>query len=266
MNPRWRVASGEVYGRGPLLQCLGDVKVINLLMQMVLESGEIAISGMWQAESDGILNPETIRLVPGVIIPKAPDSRGLEPISTGSNFDIAQYLLGDLRGNIRRALFDEDLGPPVGTPMSATEVSARMQEIFRRMGSAYGRLEREFVQPLIKRVLYILKEKGRIEIPKIDGREIDIISVSPLASAQAQEDVVRYQKFVGALQGTFGPEVMPLLMNPQIVAQWLMEQYELKPSLLYDDKQKQELLGQIQQMAPQMTGGAPGGPPGGHHQ
>ncbi|MBH48840.1 MAG: hypothetical protein CME71_11795 [Halobacteriovorax sp.] len=262
VNPRWSVAAGEVYGRGPLLSVLGDVKVTNLIVQMLLEAGEIAITGLWQAESDGILNPETIRLVPGVIIPKAPDSRGLEPVATGSNFDVGQMLLGDLRGNIRRALFDEDLGPPVGTPMSATEVSARMQQIFRRMGSAYGRLEREFVQPLVKRVIYILKKKGRIEIPKIDGREIDIISVSPMASAQAQEDVVRYQKFVGALQGTFGPEVMPLLMNPQTVAQWLMEQYELKPSLLYDEKEKQELLGQIQQMAPQMGGGG-GAPPGG---
>jgi len=66
VNPRWSVAAGEVYGRGPLLNVLGDIKVTNLIVQMLLEAGEIAISGLWQAESDGILNPETIRLVPGV--------------------------------------------------------------------------------------------------------------------------------------------------------------------------------------------------------
>ena len=249
INPRWSIASGETYGRGPLLSVLGDVKVANLLMQMILEAGEISISGLWQAESDGILNPETIRLLPGVIIPKAPDSRGLEPLSTGSDFNIGQMLLGDLRANIRRAMFDEDLGPPTGTPMSATEVSARMQQIFRRMGSAYGRLQREMVQPILKRVIYILKDKGRIELPKIDGQEIDIVSVSPLAGSKAQEEIVKYQRMVETIQGTFGPQIMPMLINPQEVTGWLIDQLELNPNLIYTEQQKEEMMQKIQSAA-----------------
>ena len=261
VNPRWSVASGETYGRGPLLSVLGDIKVTNLLMQMILEAGEISISGLWQAESDGILNPETIRLLPGVIIPKAPDSRGLEPLSTGSDFNIGQMLLGDLRGNIRRAMFDEDLGPPTGTPMSATEVSARMQQIFRRMGSAYGRLQRELVQPILKRVIYILKDKGRIELPKIDGMEIDIVSVSPLAGSKAQEEIVKYQRMVETIQGTFGPQIMPMLINPQEVTGWLLDQLELNPKLIYTEEQKQEMMQKIQSAA-QGSGMGPGDIPG----
>ena len=146
-------------------------------------------------------------------------------------------------------MFDEDLGPPTGTPMSATEVSARMQQIFRRMGSAYGRLQREMVQPILKRVIYILKDKGRIELPKIDGQEIDIVSVSPLAGSKAQEEIVKYQRMVETIQGTFGPQIMPMLINPQEVTGWLIDQLELNPNLIYTEQQKEEMMQKIQSAA-----------------
>ena len=40
----------------------------------------MAISGVYQMDDDGVINPDTINLVPGTVIPKAPNSAGLQPV------------------------------------------------------------------------------------------------------------------------------------------------------------------------------------------
>ena len=130
-------------------------------------------------EDDGVVNPDTISLVPGTVIPKAAGSRGLEPIRAAGSFDVANLVLSDMRLNIKRALYNDMLGNPDRTPASATEVAERMADLSRRIGSAFGRLQAELVQPVLQRVVYILKKQGRMNYT-INGREVKVRSVSPL--------------------------------------------------------------------------------------
>ena len=44
-----------------------------------------------------MLNPGTVRLVPGAIIPKAAGSAGLTPLAAPGKFDVSQLVLQDLR-------------------------------------------------------------------------------------------------------------------------------------------------------------------------
>ena len=62
---RWSKASGEVYGRGPALNALSAIKTCNLTIEMILENAQMAISGIYQIDDDGIINVDTINLVPG---------------------------------------------------------------------------------------------------------------------------------------------------------------------------------------------------------
>ena len=77
---RWSKCAGEVYGRGPLINALSSIKTTNLTIQLILENAQMSISGIYQMEDDGVINPDTINLVPGTIIPKAMGSAGLQPI------------------------------------------------------------------------------------------------------------------------------------------------------------------------------------------
>jgi hypothetical protein len=63
-------------------------------------------------------------------------------------------------------------------------------------------LQAELVQPVLQRVVYILKKQGRIELPTINGREVKVSSVSPLAQAQANEDITSVARFLELVQGT----------------------------------------------------------------
>lgn len=248
---RWSTCSGEVYGRGPLLNALSAIKTTNLTIEMILENAQMSISGIYQMEDDGIINPDTINLVPGTIIPKAMGSAGLQPIQAAGRFDVAQLVLGDMRKNIREALYMNMLGDPDKTPASATEVAERMADLSRRMGAAFGRLQAELVQPVLQRVIYILKKQGRIELPTVNGREVKVRSVSPLAQAQANQDISSVARFLELTGATFGPQMLQLLIDPEQVAVYLSKKFGVPESLIRDEEQRKQITAMMQQMAQQ---------------
>ena len=248
---RWSKCAGEVYGRGPLINALSAIKTTNLTIELILENAQMAISGIYQMEDDGVINPDTINLVPGTIIPKAMGSSGLQPIQAAGSFDVAQLILSDMRLNIKRALYNDMLGNPDRTPATATEVAERMADLSRRMGSAFGRLQAELVQPLLQRVIYILKKQGRIEVPSINGREVKIRSVSPLAQAQANQDISSIARFLELVGGVFGPEMLQLLIDGEQTAAHLAKKFGVPESLIRDENQRKQIAAMAQQMAQQ---------------
>ena len=211
----------------------------------------MAISGIYQMDDDGIINTDTINLVPGTIIPKAMGSQGLQPIRNAGNFDVANLVLGDMRNNIKRALYNDMLGDPNKTPASATEVAERMADLSRRIGSAFGRLQAEMVQPILQRVVYILKKQGRIELPTINGREIKVRSTSPLAQAQANQDISSISRYLQLVGGTFGPEILNLLVSSEDVAVHLAKKFGVPDTLVRDKVDREALIQAAQQMQQQ---------------
>ena len=251
---RWGKCAGEIYGRGPLLNALSAIKTTNLTIELILENAQMSISGIYQMEDDGVINPDTINLVPGSIIPKAMGSAGLQPIQAAGRFDVAQLVLSDMRLNIKKALYNDMLGNPDRTPATATEVAERMGDLARRMGSAFGRLQAELVQPVLQRVIYILKKQGRIEVPTVNGREVKVRSVSPLAQAQSNQDISSVARFLELVGGAFGPEMLQLLIDGEQTAIHLAKKFGVPESLIRDEEQRRQIAALAQQMAQQQQG------------
>jgi len=246
---RWNKASGEVYGRGPVFNAMSAIKTCNLTIQLILENAQMSISGIYQIEDDGIVNPDNIQLVPGSLIPIAPNSRGLQPINSAGRFDVAQLVLEDMRNNIKKALYMETLGRPEGTPMTATEVAERMADLSRQIGSSFGRLQSEFVVPVLRRVIRILKDQGRIELPIVNGREVKVQAISPLARAQYQQDISDINRFHEIIATTFGPQVLNLIVKQDEVAKHIGKLMNIPEKLLRDSTEQQELAQELQSMA-----------------
>lgn len=251
---RWSKCAGEIYGRGPLINALAAIKTTNLTIELILENAQMSISGIYTMEDDGVINPDTIQLVPGSIIPKAMGSQGLQPIQAAGRFDVAQLVLSDMRLNIKRALYNDMLGNPDKTPATATEVAERMADLSRRVGSAFGRLQAELVQPVLQRVIYILKKQGRIEVPTVNGREVKVRSVSPLAQAQANQDISSVARYLELVGGVFGPEMLQLLIDGEKTAVHLAKKFGVPESLIRDEEQRKQIAAMAQQMAQQQQG------------
>ena len=86
---RWLKGAGEIYGRSPVMTALPDIKTVNKVVELVLKNASISVTGIWQADDDGVLNPANIQLVPGSIIPKAVGSAGLTPLQAPGRFDVS---------------------------------------------------------------------------------------------------------------------------------------------------------------------------------
>ncbi len=186
---RWLKSPGEVYGRSPVMKALPDIKTANKVVELVLKNASIAVTGIWQADDDGVLNPANIKLTPGSIIPKAIGSKGLQPLDMPGRFDVSELMLGKLQARIRHALMGDAMAPIDAARMSATEVLERSAHMSMLLGATYGRLQTELLTPLITRAFSILKRRGEIPDIALDGRLVMVDYRSPLARAQGQRNV-----------------------------------------------------------------------------
>jgi hypothetical protein len=109
--------------------------------------------------------------------------------------------------SIKRIMLDESLPPDTASARSATEIIERMKELAQNLGSAFGRLIDEVMIPLVEITMYVLDEAGVVDFPlRINGREVKVTPVAPLAMAQHMDEVdtiVNYAMLMGQL---FGPE------------------------------------------------------------
>ena len=191
---RFSKVAGEVMGRGPVVSALGDILTLNKAVELLLKNASLNISGVYTAVDDGVLNPQTIRIVPGAVIPVASNggARGssLQPLQRAGDLQLTQIVLQDLRMNIKRTLLDDSLPPDNMSARSATEIVERMRELATNLGSAFGRLLTETMVPLVRRSMYIMNEAGLIALPlRVNGLEVRVVPVSPLAKAQHLDDI-----------------------------------------------------------------------------
>ena len=202
---RWLKAAGEIYGRSPVMTALPDIKTANKVVELILKNASIAVTGIWLAEDDGVLNPANIDLSPGSIIPKAVGSAGLTPLQAPGRFDVSELVLRDLRARIRHTLLGDRLGPVQDRRMTATEVLERSAELARLLGATFGRLHGELLLPLLHRGAAILRRRGEVPDLPLDGRIADIAIRSPIARLQAREDVTNVANWLETVNA-LGPE------------------------------------------------------------
>ncbi|MCC9623941.1 portal protein [Thalassospira sp. MA62] len=227
---RWMKAPGEVYGRSPVMKALPDIKTANKVVELVLKNASIAVTGIWQADDDGVLNPATIRLIPGSIIPKAVGSAGLKPLDAPGRFDVSDLVLSDLRDRIRRCLLADRLGQVDQPGMTATEVLERASENARLLGATYGRLQAELLYPLIARALYVLAQAGDLPDIPLDGDVVVLAHTAPLAQLPKRVKAGQTLDWLSRI-ATLGPDALAEVDVPATI-RWLADQFGVPDHLV----------------------------------
>ena len=248
---RYMKVPGEVFGRGPLLTAIPDIKTLNKTLELVLKNASLAISGVYTAADDGVLNPSNVRIAPGSIIPVArnagPQGASLAPLPRSADFNVSQIIINDLRMNIKKILLDESLPPDNMSARSATEIVERMKELSQNLGSAFGRLITETMTPVVARVLSIMNEKGMIRLPlRVNGLEVKITPISPLAKAQNLDDindVMQFAQIANSLGAGGQAEI-----KPEMIAKYVGDKLGIPADLRTSVEEKEQIQQQIMQM------------------
>ena len=185
--PRWSCIPGEVYGRGIGDQILPDARLLMRMEETALRAAELMADPPMAVNDKGLARGAHTR--PGGVSYGALDQDGqlrIKPIYTGANPTLAIELIEKRRQSIREA-FHFSLLQLAGSPtMTATEFIGRQEEKLRLLGPNLGRIQSEFLSPLIKRRFGLLLRAGLLPEPppEVRGEGIHIGYVSPLARAQ----------------------------------------------------------------------------------
>jgi hypothetical protein len=249
---RYMKVAGEVYGRGPLVTAIPDIKTLNKTLELLLKNASLSIAGVYTAADDGVLNPQTIRIVPGAIIPVArnggPQGDSLKMLPRSGDFNVSQIVINDLRMNVKKILLDDTLPPDNMSARSATEIAERMRELSQNLGSAFGRLITETMVPLIARVMYVMDDQGLIDMPlRVNGLEVKVIPVSPIAQAQNMGDIEKITQWV-QIASSLGPEGQ-MAVRTGGVADYIADKLGVPANLRTTPEERMQMMEQAAQMA-----------------
>ena len=205
MVSRWSKTVGEVFGRSPAMTALPDIKMLQEIMKTTIKAAQKIVDPPLLVPDDGVLGP--IRTIPGGLnYYRASSGARIEPLLTGGNVGISYEMMTDLRDRIRTTFFLDQLQFQGAPRMTATEVVERTERTLRLLGPTLGRLQSEFLGPMIERIYGVLSRAGRLPGPpeSIAEQELKIEYVSPLARAQRQSEtqgIMRTLEFVGPIAG-----------------------------------------------------------------
>lgn len=269
---RYMKVAGEIYGRGPLMTALPDIKTLNKTIELLLKNASLAVSGVYTAADDGVLNPNTVKIVPGAIIPVARNGGSQGPallaLPRSGDFNVSQLVINDLRSNVKRILLDESLPPDNMSARSATEIVERMKELAQNLGSAFGRLINETMIPVTAKILEVMDERGLIDMPlRVNGLEVKVTPVAPLAMAQNMEEVNSIMQYMQIAQslGTDGQLAIKTDMLVDYLADKLgvpaaVRNTAAERAVLMEEmrnQQQQQAIAQAMAMQAQAGGGMP---------
>ena len=253
---RYMKAAGEVYGRGPLTVAIPDIKTLNKTKELLLKNSSLSIAGVYTAADDGVLNPNTVVLKPGAIIPVArnggPQGESLRPLSRSGDPQLSQIVIDQLQMSIKKILLDESIPRDDMSARSATEIQQRIQELAQNLGSAFGRLITEVMTPIVQRTLQIMDAQNLIELPlKVNGLEVKIKPVSPIAQSQNNQDinnVIQFAQIVSQL----GPEGQTILKIGKM-ADYIAEKLGIPANLTNSEEERAMIVQQTQELIQQQA-------------
>lgn len=248
MTPRWIKAAGETYGRGPGMNTLPDVKMLQEMAKTVIKAAQKIVDPPLQAEDDSVLGP--VRTVPGGLNFRRPGSEPITPLQTGANIPIGLDMMQDSRSRIREGFFIDQLQLNQGPQMTATEVLQRTEEKLRLLGPVLGRLQAEMLSPMINRVFGILARSNKLPPPPelLSGVDYNVEYVSPLARAQRQVEANGLLRVfeIGSSVFQVDPSAAAVLRGPDTI-RWLGDLFGVPTSLFKSEEEVAELFAKQQQ-------------------
>ena len=268
---RWRRTAGSQWGYGPGHVALSTVLTVNELVKMVLESAEKVIDPVTLVQNRGVLSD--LELEAGGQITVKDVDKSIKTYESNARFDVSALQINDLRSQIRRIYYVDQLELKESPAMSATEVMVRYELMNRLLGPTMGRLQKDLLDKVtINTFRQLYRAKQLPEMPdlvKSAGGLPQVEYIGPLNRAQKSDEVAAAERWLGDLSNL--SQLMPDLRHvpdPMEVSKYVAKGLNVPAKLSRSPgevneriKQEEEMRQQAMaaQMAQQEQGAAPGG-------
>ena len=269
MWSRYTVNPAEVYGRGPAMLVLPDIKTLQEIEKTFLRSGQKAADPPLLVADDGKLGRGNRRVSLGagkMTIGGVDPASGrplILPLNSGARLDVTHEMQERRRKLIRSAFFLDiwEILVQDRVEMTATEFLGRMREKGQLLSPVVGRQQTELLGPMIIREVAIAQRQGKLKpLPP------ELIEAQGDYEIEYESDATRMQKAaeIEAFPRTFQALEPMFTANPSLLALWKQEDavrktYETlggSSRLLQSDSEYEEILqgqAQVEQEAAQMA-------------
>lgn len=245
---RYKVASGEVYGRGPLMDILNDIKLVNKAQEYVLKAAEKASSEFYLvAGSDTMAAELGLTLGPDVVI-NIDSSEKFERLPFMGRVDVTQLFVAEKQANIKRTLLATSIDRPKA--LSPEEINALSNENIYDMIPIANRIYNEFLTPILRRMLDILIRKSIIPEFDIDNG-LKIEYTTAITMLNKQKETQEILTTMSQIANSFGPDVANTIIDPYKLAKRIAENNNLLSSFVRTDIEIQQMQEQAQQQQQQ---------------
>ena len=180
---RFSKKSSEQYGRGPGVDLIADIRMLNRMRQAYIVGRELQSDPVYMAP-DGSIVSKNFNRSPGSIVYYKPDLSGakLEQLPNGADLVSLYRDIQDERTEIKQGFF-WDIFDPLGDlkQITATEAEIRNEGKMIPFAPIAGNLHSELFSPVIHRVFGLLARSGRLppipeKLRENGGYKIDFVS------------------------------------------------------------------------------------------
>lgn len=211
---RWRKVSGSMWGHSPAMICLPDIQNINELVEATLEAAGKVVDPASLTTQRGLLSDLDLGRGGLTVVRNIGD---LVPYETAARFDVGEMVYEKFQSSIRQCFRVDQLQLKDSPAMTATEVQVRYEMMQRLLGPTLGRLQNDFLNPMVQRTFNILMRANRLpDVPSVvqdsaGGMKVEY--TGPLPRAQKMDTVRSMQEWLGVIAeaGQMFPELNDLV-------------------------------------------------------
>jgi hypothetical protein len=230
---RWRSTSDTMWGNSPAMHALPDILTLNELVELILNSLEKVVDPAIKVAERSLLTDLDLGAA-GVNVLR--DIGDMEAFESRARFDVAQLNRDQLKQSIQQIFYVDQLALKESPAMTATEVQVRYELMQRLLGPTLGRLESDFLDPLVSSTFADLyRYKMLPEAPTAVGSEANILIeyTSPMARAQRLDNAASMERFLGAVAqiGEVNPQALEKVDWDKSV-ELMAEYYGVEPKAL----------------------------------
>jgi hypothetical protein len=244
--PRWDVLSGDVYGRCPGMDTLGDIKQLQHQQKRKAQAIDKMVNPPMVA-------PTSLKGKPSTVLPG--QTTYVDPMQGGQGFVPAyqvqprinelQVDIAEVQQRIQRGFYADLFAMMINSDrrqMTATEVVERHEEKLVLLGPVLQRINVELLDPLLDDVFEYALEAGLLPEPPeaLAGEELEVEYISLLAQAQqavAASSLERVMGFAGNLVAVF-PDIVDGIDSDEALRQY-SEILGTSPDVIISDEELQ---------------------------
>jgi hypothetical protein len=199
---RWRKTNDSVWGNAQSMVALSDTMTLNRLIELGLYAVEKAIDPPTLTTQRGLIGDLDLN-AGGLTVVR--DIKELIQWESKANFAVQQKEILRLQENIKECFFINQLMlPPMGgTPATATEISVRVAQLERLMGTTITRIAKDKLDPVVMRTFFMMYRAGRLpEMPESvreAGASLDIQYMGAMFKTQEASATENIMRWIGGI-------------------------------------------------------------------